>query len=604
VIKLLVLLCGGLSLRLALAPQVASGWSLLGALGWGVLADLGLALIAGQPAFSPVRRGARWTLRGLAAIAWFAWPFWLLFQYFYFAEFGTRPDQIVLDYIFYTGEVTGNVWESYPVVPLVAGCVGVSGALTWWFERKPRPVATPRRVAQLAAGLGLFGFSLFVSPPIADRTTRELARNGFASLLHASLTGELEYPSHYKVLPGSLEVLREELRRDPEFVRFVDAGVRRRVAPGGEPRSHNVVLVIAESLGRELTGDGRQPSLTPRFDALVGQGLLFDRFYATGTRTARALEGALAGFPPIPGNAIVRFQRQRPLDTLASVLGGRGYRTTFVYGGGLGFDNMGDFLAANGFEERIANAGKDAPGAFVTSWGAADEFVFDRVLGELRRAREERRPLFLTVLTVSNHRPFQFPEGRIEGQQRTREGATRYADWALGRFFEQAEREGFDRDTLFAVVGEHGPRSYTRERLPADAHRVPFLLWGVGVPRGERSPVIGSTIDVAPTILGRLGGEYEAGFYGRNLLRVTDGGRALIQDKRDLGVITAEGMTVIGFRGRDEFVPLDAGDRQGPAVPFGEADRREALGVALFQSAWELHSQGLLSPQASLALGE
>jgi phosphoglycerol transferase MdoB-like AlkP superfamily enzyme len=599
----LVLLLGGLLLRVALALQMPADAPVAAPLLWGLAADAGLALIVGFPPLRPKGRTTRWLVLGLSTVGWFAWLVWLLFQYFYFSEFGTRPDQIVLDYIFYTGEVTGNVWESYPVAPLFAGCgalaVGLTAFGAWRARRAPtRTPGWRLRGGQAALGLALVAVAVVRPPPIADRTGRELARNGFLSLAEAAVTGELDYASHYRTLPdgAALRLARERLRADPQFDGFRDDGVGRRVVPAGPPRDLNVVLVIAESLGREFTAEGGR-DLTPEFDRIAAQGLLFTRTYATGTRTARALEGALASFPPIPGNAIVRLTRQRPIETLATVLGERGYRTAFAYGGSLGFDNMGDFLSSAGFQERIAKAGCDRPGAFVTSWGAADEHLFDRVLDELRRARAEKQPLFLTALTVSNHRPFLFPAGRVPGKQRTRDGAVRYADWALGRFFEQARAEGFDQDTLFAVIGDHGPRSYTREKLPSDAHRVPFLLWGAGILPG-RDPALASTLDVAPTLLGVLGRPYEASFFGRDL-RAAPEGFALFQDKRDLALVTADGIAAVGFNGADEFIPIDDADRRRPAQSFAPDDPREALGVALYQSAYELFTAGrLATPQA------
>ena len=455
----------------------------------------------------------------------------------------------------------------------------------------------------MAAGLTLFAFSAFFRPPFADRTTRELARNGVSSLAQAAFTGELDYASHYSTLERPLETLRANLAQEPGFLEFTDSGIRRRMDTGKPERRLNLVLVIAESLGRELTArgvadKGEGESFSPRFDALISEGLLYDRFYATGTRTARALEGALASFPPLPGNAIVRLRSQRPLDSLARVLEARGYSTSFVYGGGLGFDNMRDFLRAAGFQTAVENAGKDAPNVFRTSWGSADEFTLDRVLDELRAARESGRPAFITVLTVSNHRPFLFPEDRVPGARlKKRSGAARYADYALGRFFDGLKAAGFQQDTLVAVIGDHGPRSYTRERMPADAHRVPFFIWGPAdaIVPGTISPALGSTMDAGPTLLGILGGTYEASFFGRDLAR-TGGRRPLapMQDKQDVGVRVEGGTSVLGFNGSDRFLPLDERDQPVPPSAPGQISesernsvRREAIG--LFQAAYELY---------------
>ena len=592
-------------LRLMLLPRAYAGPSSLAAVLAGLPCDLGLAILL-SPAPLNARRCGRLP-RAIAAGAVFALAsFEACAEYFYFDEFGTRFDQVVLDYIFYTGEVTGNVFESYPVPLLTALCVCLGAAafaLNRRLIRTSPGARTPRRLAWMALGAALFAASVFVRPPFADRTTRELARNGAASLTQAAFTGELDYASHYSTMERPLESLRASLAAEPGFEGFTDGGVRRRMDTGRPERRLNLVLVIAESLGRELTArgisdKGEGESFSPRFDALVPEGLLYDRFYATGTRTARALEGALASFPPLPGNAIVRLRSQRPLDSLARVLGARGYTSSFIYGGGLGFDNMRDFLRAAGFPRAVEDAGREVPGVFRTSWGSADEFTLDRTLEELEAARASGKAAFITVLTVSNHRPFLFPEGRVpDARQKKRSGAARYADYALGRFFDGLKAAGAQKDTLVAVIGDHGPRSYTRERMPADAHRVPFFLWGPPdlIPPGTVSPAIGSTMDVAPTLLGLLGGTYEASFFGRDLARI--GGRrpmAPMQDKQDVGVRVEGGTGVLGFNANDRFLPLDARDAPLPQDAPGqlseaerEAVRREAIG--LFQSAYELY---------------
>ena len=105
-------------------------------------------------------------------------------------------------------------------------------------------------------------------------------------------------------------------------------------------------------------------------------------------------------------------------------------------------------------------------------------------------------------------------------------------------------------------------------------------------------------MDVAPTLLGILGGTYEASFFGRDLART---GRrrpiAPMQDKQDVGVRVEGGTGVLGFNGSDRFLPLDAQDMPLPeGAPDGlsdaekEAVRREAIG--LFQSAYELYMSG------------
>ncbi len=605
--KLLLALGGNFILRLALIPIVPFGWGAVAALGWGILSDLGIALLIAQPSLIAASNTSRWSFFILGTLIWSCSLFWLAIQFAFFWEFGTRPDHIVVDYIAYTGEITGNVWESYPVLAITAGCL-VIGALYTGIPSTPKACSWRRRGMQALAGLTLFMGSVFWVPPLADATHRELAKNGSATFIRAVITGQLDYFSHYTALPNqqAIKLVRKKLASDSEWLRFTSVnGIRRVMVSPHDRRNVNVVLIIAESLGSELTGLSKGLSFTPQFDKLLEESLVFTRFYATGTRTARGLEGVWASFPPIPGNSVLQRKPLRPMDTLASVLRERKYRTVFLYGGRPEFDEMGPFAFRNGFEEVIGQSDiqSEMPGkkpAFSTAWGYADEVVFDRALQELRKNRSShpRRPLFLSVLTVSNHRPFLFPQRNIKGEQGTREGATRYADWALGQFFRQAKSEGFGANTLFVVVADHGPRSYLRNQLPVDAHRIPLVFWGPDwLPKEKLDKPIGSSVDVAPTVMGFLGGQYEASFFGHDLMHVpADQGWAFLQNKRDVGTLLSNRLVVVGFNNQLASMEVDSFDRLGSAKKLSLQDPAAAMATAFFQTAYQLYTSDCLVP--------
>lgn len=57
-----------------------------------------------------------------------------------------------------------------------------------------------------------------------------------------------------------------------------------------------------------------------------------------------------------------------------------------------------------------------------------------------------RGPFYAHVMTTSNHRPFTYPEGRIDIPSRSgRDGGVKYTDYAIGRFIEQARVRPFSR---------------------------------------------------------------------------------------------------------------------------------------------------------------
>ncbi len=70
------------------------------------------------------------------------------------------------------------------------------------------------------------------------------------------------------------------------------------------------------------------------------------------------------------------------------------------------------------------------------------------------------KPFFFHLMTTSNHKPYSYPEGKIDlpsGQNRS--GAVKYTDYAFKQFISRAKREPWFADTIFVVVAEGEDRS-------------------------------------------------------------------------------------------------------------------------------------------------
>jgi phosphoglycerol transferase MdoB-like AlkP superfamily enzyme len=125
----------------------------------------------------------------------------------------------------------------------------------------------------------------------------------------------------------------------------------------------------------------------------------------------------------------------------------------------------------------------------------------------------------------------------------------RYSDWALGQFFDQARQQPWYNDTLFVVLGDHGfgaPEQLTEMDLLR--FHVPMLLIAPGITDrfGSRRDVVGTQVDMVPTIMGRLGGDVRHQCWGRDLL-------ALEADDPGFGIIKPSGS--------DQTVAMIRGDR-------------------------------------------
>ena len=161
-------------------------------------------------------RNTRWQ-GGIRLIIFFVIAAILIFgalsEWTFWEEFATRFNFIAVDYLVYTHEVIGNIVESYPVAPLLAGVVALAAGLTWLFRCRIRSMPAPAPQARwrlLYAGAALalpwtawhlgnidqMGFS-------ANAYANELAGNGLMTFSAAYQRNELDYDRFYATMPAT-----------------------------------------------------------------------------------------------------------------------------------------------------------------------------------------------------------------------------------------------------------------------------------------------------------------------------------------------------------------------------------------------------------------
>jgi phosphoglycerol transferase MdoB-like AlkP superfamily enzyme len=467
----------------------------------------------------------------------FAVLFGAVAEWLFWGEFSVRFNFIAVDYLIYTSEVLANIRESYPVIPLLAALF-VAGALIAWLLRGQTLPAAGYEASSLP-GRALVGGLLLALPTAvgavlanddADFSTNnyanELARNGVFSLFAAFRNNEISYPRFYLSEYGNepLPAIRDLLEEDELGHRFVgsDPGDITRVVPGrGRETRRNVVIVVMESMGADFMARyGAVPGLTPNLDRLAEESVVFDRTYATGTRTVRGLEAITLSIPPLPGRSIVKRPGNENLASLGFVFRDRGYDTRFIYGGYGYFDNMNYFFEHNGFDIVDRSDFADSEQTFANAWGLCDEDVFNKVIAEARKSRAAGHPFMHVVMTTSNHRPYTFPPSRadipVSGGGRT--AGVRYADYAVGRFIEDARREPWFDDTVFVFIADHTAGSAGKAELSVEKYHIPFLVYAPGFATPRTVESVTSQIDLAPTLLGMLDFAYVGRFYGEDVL--------------------------------------------------------------------------------------
>ncbi|TWC20570.1 MULTISPECIES: LTA synthase family protein [unclassified Pseudomonas] len=561
---------------LLLAHLDESGGNALSVFGVGLVYDLGFLAYAILPMglyllLCPAalwrRRGHRWFLQGLLTVSLFTMLFISVAEWLFWDEFGVRFNFIAVDYLVYSDEVLNNVLESYPIgillTILAVVAVGLSLAL-----RKPLQAALdaplPALRGRLAIALGLLaltGLSLQLLSQDAPRTQggnayqNELASNGPYQFFAAFRNNELDYGQFYSSLPPATVApqIRAELNEpNAHFIDEDPQGIRRRIDNPGTLRKPNIVLVTIESLSAKYLGsNGDKRDLTPNLDALRKQSLYFNRFYATGTRTDRGLEAITLAIPPTPGRSIVkRIGRESGFASLGQQLSAIGYDSVFVYGGRGYFDNMNAFFSGNGYRVVDQSSVEESEIHFKNAWGMADEDLYKQTLKLADANYAKQRPFLLQLMTTSNHRPYTYPDNRIDIKSGNgRDGAVKYTDYAIGQFLDQARQKPWFDNTIFVFVADHTAGSAGKEDLPISNYQIPLFVYAPKLIEPRETNQLASQIDLAPTLLGLLNLDYESTFFGRNLLQDNPlPPRVVVGNYQHLGMFDGKDLAILSPR--------------------------------------------------------
>ncbi|SDH77862.1 LTA synthase family protein [Pseudomonas panipatensis] len=483
----------------------------------------------------------------------------------FYREFHQRLNSLVFQYMSEDPKtVVSMLWYGYPVVRYLLAWAFATWLLLVLFrglDRATRPSAIGPNIAPwyLRVPVMLLVVALCVlasrgtlrqGPPLrwGDAFTtdsmfaNQLGLNGSLTLLKAfeSRMGEDRDNIWKSTLPDAQarETVRSMLLLpDEKLVDSDSAAVRRDYTPpaSGNLPVKNVVVILLESFAGHYVGAlGASGNITPYFDKLSKEGLLFTQFFSNGTHTHQGMFATMACFPNLPG---FEYLMQTPegahkFSGLPQLLSARSYDDVYVYNGDFAWDNQSGFFANQGMTTFIGRNDFVNPVFSDPTWGVSDQDMFARGNEELDKLAATGKPFYALLQSLSNHVPYALPK-ELPVEPVTGHGslddhltAMRYSDWALGQFFEKAKKSPYYKDTLFVVVGDHGfgsPEQLTEMDL--FRFNVPLLMIGPGIQEkfGATRDTVGTQIDIVPTIMGRVGGEVRQQCWGRDLLNLPAG---------------------------------------------------------------------------------
>ncbi len=455
-----------------------------------------------------------------------------------FKNWGYRIDDTFLKYLMSPNEAAASV-ISYPVFTLVSIFLIFSIVSIYIFNKKmgfndgvtlSHPVIAQKKIIHFFLGIVVTvalilpirgGWQLapvnqsavyFSDKPFANYAAVNPMWNFFVSVFEKTSEDRNPYtyfPENEAV--ATLKVLFSDSSKTQKLLR-------------SDLTQPNIIIITYESLtAKVIERLGGEKGITPNFDTLSHEGVLFSNIYSSGDRTDRGLVAVLSGYPAIPRANVMEVPRKSAqLPILSQILRGVNYNTGFYYGGEAEFANMKSYLLTGEFSKLITKS--DFKKEDLSSkWGAFDHIVFDRLLLDLQGFKQ---PFFVNLLTQSSHEPFEIPKGwgkqNLPPTDDLDEKFRRvhfYSDQALGAFIREAKKQDWWKNTLVIVIADHSSMHIEPHDDFFGKFHIP-MLW-IGGALGVHDtivPEVGSQVDLAATLLAQLNINHKDFHWSKNIL--------------------------------------------------------------------------------------
>ncbi|HID78831.1 MAG TPA: N-acetylgalactosamine 6-sulfate sulfatase, partial [Planctomycetaceae bacterium] len=289
----------------------------------------------------------------------------------------------------------------------------------------------------------------------------------------------------------------------------------------------NIVLCMADDQGwGDMAYNGHPVLKTPNFDAMAGEALRFDRFYAAAPVCSPTRGSVLTGRHPNRFGCFKWGHTLRPQEiTLAEALKTAGYTTGHFGKWHLGSVRRGSPVnpGASGFDVWVSSPNffdndptLSVQGKAVPMQGESSMVTVDTALDFIRRCVAERKRFLAVVWFGSPHGPHRALEQYLRlypDQPPPKQhfyGEITAMDEAFGKLRYELRRLGVHRNTILwycsdngaLKVGSTGGHRGNKGQVYEGGLLVPAILeWPARIPEPRRTAVRCNTSDIYPTLL-------------------------------------------------------------------------------------------------------
>lgn len=459
----------------------------------------------------------------------------------FMAQYDSRPNYLFIEYLEYSKEVSSMIFADYKIELLIAFTIILTFCFLYLKKYKDSFVELfeinyfkrfllflPLMIVLFIGIRSSFGHrpaNISDAMYSSNRVLNEVSKNSIYSIGYALYSSFKHSNKDIQKRYGNMSIDEAIKRVEKRFK--IEQGDAKYVLNRKEPthfsneNKKNIVIFIQESMGYQFVkAVGGEDGITPNFNSLAKEGILFKQLYSNGTRSVRGIAGLTSGIFSIPGKGVVkRNKAQNGFSTIASLLKPFGYYSSFIYGGESRFDNMKSWFLGNGFDE-IIDQEKFTNPEFVGTWGVSDEDVVKKANEEYKKLYKDNQKFVSVIFSTSNHTPFDFPDGKIElvkGEaKKSVKNAVKYADYAIGEFIKLAKKEDYYKDTIFLIAADHNVRVYGEDIVPVDMFQIPGLILADGI-KPQTYEKLATQPDLLATVLDLAGIETNNSIMGHSI---------------------------------------------------------------------------------------
>lgn len=261
-------------------------------------------------------------------------------------------------------------------------------------------------------------------------------------------------------------------------------------------KGKNVIFIHAESIQNfliDLKINGEY--VTPNINKLAHSGMYFDKFYpqiSIGTSSDSEFTLNTGLMPSSSGTVFVNYYN-RKYYALPNYFNQMGYYTFSAHANNADYWNRKTMYGSLGYQDFYAKdtyvVPDDTSDKDWVGLGLSDKSFFKQLTVKLKEIKETKSPFYGTVITLSNHSPFNdlqkydefdvsmpysyidengvkqndvapYLEGTAMGNYLK---SAHYADAALGEFIEELKDNNILENTVIFFYGDHEARLSKRE---------------------------------------------------------------------------------------------------------------------------------------------